>query len=118
MGGEENRRDALFAGTGETHCLPIAIVPIDHHFQLHPILASLYLTFDLVTISGLFATPSQNTPMITQYLTDERGEKVAVVIPIADYDDLTEGIADLACVAERRDDSRISLAELKRQLTF
>ncbi len=24
----ENRRDALFAGTGETRCLPIAILPI------------------------------------------------------------------------------------------
>jgi hypothetical protein len=52
--------------------------------------------------------------MATQYLTDERGEKVAVVIPIADYDDLMEHIADVACVAERRDDSRISLTELKR----
>jgi PHD/YefM family antitoxin component YafN of YafNO toxin-antitoxin module len=54
--------------------------------------------------------------MTTQYLTDERGEKVAVVIPIADFDDLMEDVADLACVAERRDEGRISLAELKQQL--
>jgi PHD/YefM family antitoxin component YafN of YafNO toxin-antitoxin module len=54
--------------------------------------------------------------MTTQYLTDERGEKVAVVIPIADFDELMEDIADLACVAERRDDGRISLAEVKQQL--
>ncbi len=52
----------------------------------------------------------------TQYLTDERGEKVAVVIPIADYDALMEDLADLACVAERRDDERISLEELKKKL--
>jgi hypothetical protein len=54
--------------------------------------------------------------MITQYLTDERGEKVAVVIPIADFNDLMEDVADLACVAERRDEERISLVELKQQL--
>ena len=39
--------------------------------------------------------------MTTQYLTDERGAKVAVVIPIADYDALMQDVADLACVAER-----------------
>ena len=55
--------------------------------------------------------------MTTQYLTDEHGEKVAVVIPIADYEGLMEDVADLACVAERRDEPRISLAELKAQLT-
>ena len=54
--------------------------------------------------------------MNTRYLTDERGERVAVVIPIADYEDLMEDVADLACVAERRDEERISLAELKKQL--
>lgn len=54
--------------------------------------------------------------MTTQYLTDERGEKVAVVIPIADYDALMEDVVDLACVAERRDEDRISLEEVKRQL--
>ena len=54
--------------------------------------------------------------MTTQYLTDERGEKVAVVIPIADYDALMEDVADLAFVAERRDDDRISLEEVKKQL--
>jgi PHD/YefM family antitoxin component YafN of YafNO toxin-antitoxin module len=53
----------------------------------------------------------------TQFLTDERGQKVAVVIPIADYEDLMEDVADLACVAERRDEERISLAELKKQLS-
>ena len=54
--------------------------------------------------------------MNTRYLTDERGERVAVVIPIADDGDLMEDVADLACVAERRDEERISLAELKKQL--
>ena len=51
--------------------------------------------------------------MTTQFLTDDRGQKVAVVIAIADYEALMEDVADLAAVAERRDDDRISLAELK-----
>jgi len=55
--------------------------------------------------------------MTTQFLTDDRGQKVAVVIPIADYESLMEDVADLAAVAERRDDDRISLNELKEQLT-
>ena len=54
--------------------------------------------------------------MSTQFLTDDRCEKVAVVIPIAEYESLKEDIADLAAVAERRDDPRISLDDLKEQL--
>lgn len=54
--------------------------------------------------------------MTTQYLTDERGAKVAVVIPIADYDALMEDLADLACVAERRDEERVSWEDVKKQL--
>jgi hypothetical protein len=55
--------------------------------------------------------------MTTQFITDEQGQKVAVVIPIADYEDLMEDVADLAAVAERRDENRISLESLKQQLT-
>ena len=55
--------------------------------------------------------------MTAQFLTDDRGQKVAVVIPIADYESAMEDVADLAAVAERRDDDRISLNELKKQLT-
>ena len=55
--------------------------------------------------------------MTTQFLTDDRGQKIAVAIPIADYESLMEDVADLAAVAERRGDDRISLRELKEQLT-
>ena len=54
--------------------------------------------------------------MTPQYFTDDLGQKVAVVIPITDYEDLMEDGADLAAVAERRDEERISFAELKKQL--
>ena len=54
--------------------------------------------------------------MTTQFLTDDRGQKVAVVIPIGDYEELMEDVADLASVAERRNDERLSLDEVKKQL--
>ncbi len=53
-----------------------------------------------------------------QYLTDERGDRTAVVLPISDYENLLEDLDDLAVVAERRDEPVIPhdefLAELQR----
>ena len=54
--------------------------------------------------------------MNLQFLTDDVGNKIAVVIPIAEYESLMEDVNDLAFVAERRDDGRISLSDLKKQL--
>ena len=52
----------------------------------------------------------------TQYLTDSGGEKVAVVLPLKDYDNLMEDLQDLAVIAERRDEPRMTLEEVKRRL--
>ena len=53
-----------------------------------------------------------------RYLTDERGEKTAVVLPISYYEKLLEDLEDLAVVAERGDEPAIAheqfIAELKR----
>ena len=54
--------------------------------------------------------------MTTQFLTDDHGQKVAVVIPISEFEELMEDVADLAAVAERRDDERVPLNDLKTQL--
>ena len=54
--------------------------------------------------------------MNTQFITDTKGKKVSVVIPINDYKDLMEDVADLASVAERRNDDRISLEDVKNNL--
>ena len=43
-----------------------------------------------------------------QYLTDAQGNRVAVVLPISDYERLLEDIDDLAVVAERRDEPVIA----------
>ncbi|MGB9179885.1 MAG: hypothetical protein WCB68_11625 [Pyrinomonadaceae bacterium] len=53
-----------------------------------------------------------------QYITNEAGEKTAVILPLVEFQELIEDIEDLAAVAERRDEPTISheefLAELKR----
>jgi hypothetical protein len=50
-----------------------------------------------------------------KYITDDHGERTAVVLPIADYEKLLE---DLAVVAERRQEPTIPheqfVSELKR----
>lgn len=51
-----------------------------------------------------------------QYLTNEKGRKQAVVLPIEEYERLLEDLDDLAVIAERRDEGTISHAELKRSL--
>ncbi|MBV9128735.1 MAG: hypothetical protein JO117_11695 [Verrucomicrobia bacterium] len=54
-----------------------------------------------------------------QYLTNAEGEKIAVVLPIAEYEELIEDLHDLAVLAKRRDEPTIPLdeviAELERQ---
>jgi hypothetical protein len=53
-----------------------------------------------------------------QYLTDEQGERTAVLLPIAAYQKLLEDLDDLAVVAERREEPIIPhdqfVTELKR----
>lgn len=39
-----------------------------------------------------------------QFIVDDNGEKTAVIIPIEDYERLLEDLADLAVIAERRDE--------------
>jgi len=57
-----------------------------------------------------------------QYLTDDRGQRTAVVLPIGDYEKLLEDLDDLAVVAERRDEPVIPhdqfIADLKRDGTI
>jgi PHD/YefM family antitoxin component YafN of YafNO toxin-antitoxin module len=53
-----------------------------------------------------------------QYVTNQAGEKTAVILPLDEFKDLLEDVEDLAAIAERRDEPTIShdelLAELKR----
>lgn len=53
-----------------------------------------------------------------RYITDDRCERAAVVLPISDYEKLLEDLDDLAVVAERREEPTVPheqfVAELKR----
>jgi len=53
-----------------------------------------------------------------QYVTNKAGKKTAVLLPIEEFHKLLEDIADLAIVAERREESAVShdklIAELKQ----
>lgn len=51
-----------------------------------------------------------------QYVIDEKGNKVAIILPITEYQHLKEDLHDLAMVAERRDEGTMSLAELKKRV--
>jgi len=52
-----------------------------------------------------------------QYITDAKGQKTAVILPLDAYTELLEDLSDLAAVAERRTEETLShkdlLAELK-----
>ncbi|MCI0560954.1 MAG: hypothetical protein MN733_20910 [Nitrososphaera sp.] len=47
-----------------------------------------------------------------QFLTNEKGERVSVVLPVAEYEELLEDLKDLACIAERREEPTITHDEL------
>jgi hypothetical protein len=51
-----------------------------------------------------------------QYVTNETGKKVAVILPIKEFEELLDDIEDLAVLAERRDEPTISHEELSAKL--
>lgn len=52
-----------------------------------------------------------------QFVIDASGKKKAVLLSVAQYEQLLEDLHDLAVVAERRDEEPISLGEMKRRLS-
>jgi hypothetical protein len=61
--------------------------------------------------------PVDLTQLNPQYVVNESGERTAVILPIAVFEELLEDIQDLTALAERRDEPTVShddlLAELK-----
>lgn len=51
-----------------------------------------------------------------RYITDDKGEKQAVVLPIGEYDDLLDDLQDLAVVAERRDEETLTHQRVLEEL--
>ncbi len=56
-------------------------------------------------------TPHPNAEYIVK-----NGKATAVVLPIAEYQELIEELHDLAVLARRKDEPTIPLAEVKRRL--
>ena len=51
-----------------------------------------------------------------QYVTDEKGRKKSVILPVETYEEMLEDIQDLVAVAERRKEKTISFEEMKKKL--
>ena len=51
-----------------------------------------------------------------QYLTDEHGERTAVVLPISEYEKLLQDLEDLAVLAERRNEPTTPHAQFVSEL--
>lgn len=43
-----------------------------------------------------------------RYIVTEKGEKVSVILPLREYESILEDIADLAAIAERREEETIT----------
>lgn len=52
-----------------------------------------------------------------QFIVNDAGERVSVILPIGDYEELLEDLEDLAAIADRKDGATLSheqvMAELK-----
>ncbi len=59
---------------------------------------------------------STATKLHAQYITNEQGERVSVVIPIAEYESLLEDVDDLAAIAERREEESTDHAQVIERL--
>lgn len=51
-----------------------------------------------------------------QYITNDAGEKTAVILSIESFEELLADIQDLATIAERRDEESVSHEELIEEL--
>jgi hypothetical protein len=50
------------------------------------------------------------------YITDESGQKKAVILSFDQYQELLEDLDDLSVIAERRDEPTITHEELEKKL--
>lgn len=56
------------------------------------------------------------TPLKEHYIIDAEGNKTAIVLPIEQYEQMLEDLHDLAIVAERREETPVSLAKMQEWL--
>ncbi len=54
--------------------------------------------------------------MNAQFVTDDKGKRTAVLLPIKEYERLMEDLQDLAAMAERREEPTVPHEEILREL--
>ena len=55
-------------------------------------------------------------PEKIKFLVDEKGRKLSVLLPIKEYRELLEDLADLAVIAERKDEPSEALDDVRKRL--
>ena len=55
--------------------------------------------------------------MKTQFVTNEKGKKVAAVVPIREYEDLLQDIRSAVIIERRRHEKTYPWKDLKEELT-
>ena len=56
------------------------------------------------------------TTLHPQYIKNSNGESSFVVLTVSEYEELIEDLQDLAAIAERRNETTISIDELEESL--
>jgi PHD/YefM family antitoxin component YafN of YafNO toxin-antitoxin module len=51
-----------------------------------------------------------------EYITDNKGKKTAVILPIKAYEEMVEDLHELSVVAERKNEPTMSFGEIKKRL--
>ncbi len=59
---------------------------------------------------------SDGKNMNLKYITDDRGRKKEVILPIKEFENLLEDLEDLAVAAERRDEDTVDHEEVIKRL--
>jgi len=52
----------------------------------------------------------------SQYITNAEGEKISVILPLADYQELLDDLKDLAAIAEHKDEETVPWPLVKEEL--
>lgn len=91
---------------------------MSYRVVLHPDLPRPGSRIQKEIISSCIYSVTLGSPMsaVEQHVVDEKGNRIAVILPLTEYQNLKEDLHDLAMVAERRDEGTIDLAELKKRV--
>ena len=53
-----------------------------------------------------------------QFITNADGEKISVILPLADYQELIDDLEDLAAIAERKDEPTIPFDVAMKEIGY